>query len=239
MPVYINLRAVYGVDKRRDAMSSGTPVIADQHNPSAQGGVRSRDAASTRQSLLHAARIRFARDGFAATTVREIATDAGVNVALINRYFVSKEGLFEACIARVAEELGRPDDVPATVSQIVQRILAQLPEVGTGEYPLELLLLLRTSGDAGADLIRRNIMQSFAERMAVAAGWHAGRADGDALLLRAQLALSTALGIALLRSSTGIEPLTSATAAELEKPLEDVLSALLSPADALQARMTD
>ena len=66
---------------------------------------RRRDAASTRQLLLDAARRRFARDGYAATTVRDIADDAGVNVALISRYFDSKEGLFEACLAAAVDEL--------------------------------------------------------------------------------------------------------------------------------------
>ena len=50
-----------------------------------------RDAKATRRALVRAARRRFATDGYRATTVRQIASDVGVNVALINRYFVSKE----------------------------------------------------------------------------------------------------------------------------------------------------
>ncbi len=64
-----------------------------------------RDAAATRRALVRAARRRFATDGYRATTVRQIAADAGVNVALINRYFESKEGLFEACMMRTSDEL--------------------------------------------------------------------------------------------------------------------------------------
>ena len=52
---------------------------------------KSRDAANTRRLLLSSARRRFAQDGYSATRVRDIAADAGVNVALINRYFSSKE----------------------------------------------------------------------------------------------------------------------------------------------------
>src|SRR3954467_2700576 len=66
-----------------------------------------RDAGRTRQLLLDAARRRFAEDGYAATTVRDIAEDAGVNVALTSRYFTSKEGLFEACLSTAGEELRR------------------------------------------------------------------------------------------------------------------------------------
>jgi AcrR family transcriptional regulator len=53
---------------------------------------RSREA--TRARLLDAARIRFQDQGFDATTVREIASDAGVDPALVMRYFGTKEGLF-------------------------------------------------------------------------------------------------------------------------------------------------
>ena len=53
-------------------MSIGTSVAAVDED----GAVRSRDAAGTRQLLLQAARIRFARDGYSATTVRDIANDA-------------------------------------------------------------------------------------------------------------------------------------------------------------------
>src|SRR3954469_12795614 len=100
----------------------------------------SKDAVATRLLLVQAARRRFAFDGYRATTVREIAADAGVNVALINRYFLSKEGLFEACIARAAEALARPDRRAQSIDTILDSILEQLPDATAGEYPLELLL---------------------------------------------------------------------------------------------------
>jgi hypothetical protein len=66
--------------------------------------------------------------------------------------------------------------------------------------------------------------------MSIAAGWAPDRAQSDDLMLRAQVALSTMLGIALLRaSSTGLEPLTSAEAGDLEGRLRDVITALLAP----------
>lgn len=211
-------------------MSIGTPLVTgDGHEVDASSAVRSRDASNTRQLLLQAARRRFARDGYAATTVRDIATEAGVNVALINRYFISKEGLFEACLAHAAEYLGGPDDDGLTLEQVLHTMVSQVADVPTGEHPLQLLLLLRTSGDERADAIRRNTLQSFAERMAVAAGWTPENGGREDLLLRAQIVLSTGLGIVLLRSSAGIEPLTSATEAQLERPLGELLTVLLAP----------
>ncbi|MGA7207159.1 MAG: TetR family transcriptional regulator [Specibacter sp.] len=190
---------------------------------------KSRDAVGTRALLLAAARRRFAWDGYSATTVRDIANDAGVNVALINRYFTSKEGLFTACLQRVVADLDQVATADVTVDSIVETILAQVADLPRGEHPLQLLLLLRSSGDDRADQIRRDTLQTFTEGMAAAAGWRPGDPDDDELLVRAQVALAAALGIVVLRSSTGLEPLTSATAGQLRGPLGDVLTTLLAP----------
>ena len=198
------------------------------HQPESEQQVgRSRDAAGTRRLLLDAARHRFAHDGYATTTVRDIATDAGVNVALINRYFVSKEGLFEACLRRVGEDLGRPAQQGSTVEQILESMVVRLTDLPTGDYTLQLLLLLRSSGDERADEIRTNTLRSFSESIAAAAGWTPGTVDGDTLVLRAQIALAATLGIVLLRSTTRVEPLVSARADDLREPLAGVLAALL------------
>ena len=199
---------------------------ADSAAPDA---VRSRDADATRRLLLHAARRRFARDGYSGTTVRDIAQDAGVNVALINRYFTSKEGLFESCIRRAGEELGDRAVGEASTAQLVRSLVSQVRASPSGERQLLLLLLLRSSGDARAEEIRRGILESFARSMASAMGWSEGIEDSSALLLRAQVALSAALGIVLLRSSSGVEPLTTADDEDLTGPLEDLFAALLVP----------
>lgn len=57
--------------------------------PSLQGT----DATRTRERILDAAFRRLVSDGYAALSVREIAADAGVNHALINYHFRSKDQL--------------------------------------------------------------------------------------------------------------------------------------------------
>ena len=52
----------------------------------------------TRSAILAAARTCFAETGYDGTGLRAIAGRAGANVALIQRYFGSKEGLFFAAI---------------------------------------------------------------------------------------------------------------------------------------------
>ena len=208
---------------------------------------RRRDAVETRRLLLQAARDRVAVQGYAATTVREIADDAGVNASLISRYFESKEGLFEECLNGVSTELGSsaptttsststqantPNNRAAlTLDEVAVRMAEQLTGPYSDEHPNQLVLLLRTSGDERAERIRFDKLRTYAEGLADVAGAAAGRAEGpvrEELVLRAQLTLSAALGIALLRSRTALEPLASAETADLLGPLTAMIRALLS-----------
>jgi AcrR family transcriptional regulator len=197
--------------------------VTDLEDGPATAAPRRRDAAKTRQLLLDAALQRFTRDGYSATTVRDIADDAGVNVALISRYFKSKEGLFEACLTSSVDEVKRTtDDSP--LSRTPEAIARQIAAPCTKGLPHHLVLLLRSSGDEGADRIRLNLLRSYAERLATAIG---APGDDERMLLRAQVVLAAAAGIALLRTKSGLEPLASATEEDLVPPLRDLIDALL------------
>jgi len=50
---------------------------------------------NTEEKFKEAARVVFTRKGYAATKTRDIALEAGLNLALLNYYFRSKEKLFE------------------------------------------------------------------------------------------------------------------------------------------------
>ncbi len=213
-------------------MAASRPRTERTPAPSADdapGPPRRRAAARTRQLLLDAARRRFAHDGYAATTVRDIADDAGVNAALINRYFQSKEGLFEACLAAVIDELGHEAGAVSDRSQIAEIIVRQTANAVSGERPRDsLLLLLRSSGDERTEQMRTGLLRMFSERLASTVGWTPEHPAGDALLLRAQLILSVTFGLTVLRASPGLEPLTSAAEEDLHQPLRDLVDALLT-----------
>src|SRR5690349_22519623 len=53
---------------------------------------------STEDKIKEAARKVFTQKGYAATRTRDIAEEAGINLALLNYYFRSKEKLFEIVI---------------------------------------------------------------------------------------------------------------------------------------------
>ncbi|MHA7217993.1 TetR/AcrR family transcriptional regulator [Arthrobacter sp. MDT1-48-3] len=205
---------------------SESPGTGEQQADEVRSG---RDATVTRRALVRAARRRFATDGYRATTVRQIASDVGVNVALINRYFGSKEGLFEACMNRTVDELDTANRAPAVgVDDVIGRLITHVVESPNADDPLQLLLLLRSSGDENADRIRRRTLESFTRRLAGAAGWSTGDPGTEHLLVRAQIAMATMLGLVMLRTSTGVQPAASATSDDLTGPLGEVFRVLLA-----------
>jgi AcrR family transcriptional regulator len=184
---------------------------------------RRRDAAETRQLLLTAARRRFATDGYTATSVRDIAGEAGVNVALISRYFDSKEGLFRACLIGAVDEMKQTVTDDLTLDQMGRIIAEKLAGPLVGKHPHQLLLLLRSSGDEGADRIRLEILGTFSRRLAAIAG----DPDSERLIRNAQVVIAAGLGMAILRSA-GLEPLASSGEPELTEVLQEMIGALLT-----------
>ena len=59
----------------------------------------------TPDTILDAAEELFAKQGFAATTTKQIGSAAGVNPALIHYYFGNKEGLYRALLGRLFESI--------------------------------------------------------------------------------------------------------------------------------------
>src|SRR3954453_22112296 len=57
---------------------------------------RHQQAQQNRAAVLAAARVRFLADGYAATTLAAVATDAGVSVETIYKAFANKAGVLSA-----------------------------------------------------------------------------------------------------------------------------------------------
>ncbi|HEY6082355.1 MAG TPA: TetR family transcriptional regulator [Chitinophagaceae bacterium] len=60
---------------------------------------------STEEKIKEAARKVFTRKGYAATRTRDIAEEAGINLALLNYYFRSKEKLFNQVMMEKVQQL--------------------------------------------------------------------------------------------------------------------------------------
>ena len=139
--------------------------------------------------MVAAARKRFADDGFAATTVRAVAADAGVDAALVMRYFGSKRGLYDAA---TAVDLHLPDftAVPRRRlgSMIVETFLDRW-EGPEGE-PLRILLASAATEPSAAEQMR-TIFADQVRPAVTAAG-----ADPD---VHIEVIASTLIGMAMMR----------------------------------------
>jgi AcrR family transcriptional regulator len=70
----------------------------------AQHASNSGSTRDTREKLLTSATRLFGKQGFAATSVKQIADDAEVNVSLVSYHFDGKEGLYRTCLQRFGQE---------------------------------------------------------------------------------------------------------------------------------------
>src|SRR3954468_4999100 len=87
-------------------------------------GRRARDAGASRKALLAAAGVLFHERGYERATIREIGERAGVDAALIARYFGGKEGLYLAVLGDPANTLPIPcvdRDPSAAVRDMLER----------------------------------------------------------------------------------------------------------------------
>jgi AcrR family transcriptional regulator len=150
-----------------------------------------RDADATRGALLAAARDRFARSGFAATTVREIATDAGVDPALIVRYFGGKRGLYDAA---VQVDLDLPDFTGIRRDELGRAVVETFLDRWDTEAGEPLRVLLNAAGTDPDAAARMRATFERQVRPAIAA---ARVARGG--VPHVEVIVSTLIGLATLR----------------------------------------
>ena len=171
-------------------------------------------ANTTRREILDAARARFASDGFAATTIRRIASDAGVNPSLVMQFFTSKEVLFAAVMSISPKSLERISTVfDGPDEHLGERVVRAHLEVweGAPEDSEPLMAMLRgaiSNEQAGSQL--REFIQA---RLLDAMGAEGGNAPDAAL--RAGLASSMLVGIIVGRRLVGVPILADADAETL------------------------
>ena len=171
-------------------------------------------ANTTRREILDAARARFASDGFAATTIRRIASDAGVNPSLVMQFFTSKEVLFAAVMSISPKSLERFSTVfDGPDEHLGERVVRAHLEVweGAPEDSEPLMAMLRgaiSNEQAGSQL--REFIQA---RLLDAMGAEGGNAPDAAL--RAGLASSMLVGIFVGRRLVGVPILADADAETL------------------------
>jgi AcrR family transcriptional regulator len=170
-------------------------------------------APDTRAAILAAARARFAEHGFARTSVRSVAADAGVDPALVHHYFGTKDDLFVAAL-----------ELPVDPRERLAGVIAEGPD-GAGERMLRVFLSVWDDPDLRLPLLglARSVLDPSGQRLLrdgfVPAVLHPiGVALGiDRPEVRMPLVASQVIGLILTRYLLEVEPIAS-------MPADDVVA---------------
>ena len=191
-------------------MTYGVWVTADETSkPSRARRGRRPGESGTRQAILEAARARFATDGYAAATIRKIAADAGVDAALVMRFYRSKDDLFAAVMAISPEALDR-------IAQAFEG-----PEQALGERVTRACLALWEGDPQDAEAVTAMLRAALSSEQAAAqlrgfiqarlVGHLSPRLHGEQdATLRAGLATSMLIGVIVGRRIVGVPALIEA-----------------------------
>jgi len=168
-----------------------------------------------RARILAAARRQFSEYGYDGATVRGIAAAAGVDPALVTRYFTSKELLFrEATVTEPGEPVG------GAAEDLVESLLAQIGAKLDTE-PVAALAMLRSvlTRRAAADQVRKTI--------ALAGKELSGSIDADDPEVRASLIGSISTGVIVGRYILRLEGLREASTEQILELLRPCVRSLV------------
>lgn len=180
---------------------------------------RQRDAERTRRLLLDSASELFADRGYDRTTLRDVGRRAGVDPALVVRYFDSKVGLY---VAVLRARTGDADPAPLTSRARLIELLAS--GATPGRSPLLPAAVAPHADPATQEVVRAEL---YARLVApLEAAWTTAGVEQAGL--RAEIAAAAILGVALTRSA-GTFPLLSAVAPEDLAELAHLLVAAIGP----------
>ena len=186
-------------------------MISTVMNSSGARG-RRRGKPDTRAQILDVARRRFLDGGYRAFTLRAVAAEAGVDLALVSYYFGSKKGLLTAVLdlvpspAAIAEITTRGD--LATFPERALRTVLGLwddPETGT---PLRALIAGAAHDAAFAAVVKETMEQAVIDQIA-------DRIDGEDARKRAAAFYAQIAGLIGTRYILCLDPIAAMPSDEI------------------------
>jgi AcrR family transcriptional regulator len=153
----------------------------------------------TRDTILRAARRRFAQRGFAEVGLRDIALDCGVSAALVVKYFGTKEQLFAEAVSFESEARALLDCPLDRLGEHLVRTLLELHDRAHSDPFLRAVLAaFRPNGEEFA----ASFQQYFAKPLAA-------RLTGRDAQLRAALICAQLIGLGAVRLAIKLPAVTA------------------------------
>ncbi len=183
---------------------------------------RRRDAAASRKALLDAARALFGERGYDRTTLRDIGERAGVDAALVARYYGNKAGLYLAAIEEDGADAVAARRDLARIGALADFLVARIDDVGAPGAMFR--LAFGEEGDdaaraEGAAAVRRAMIDPMVERIG---------GDREAAVRRVEIAVASLIGLTAIRSTGFFPELSAVPREELVALVEEAFGAFLS-----------
>lgn len=180
------------------------------------------DSQSAKARILQAGLLLFARMPFSETSLRDIATEAQVDVAYVHRAFGSKAEIFRQALNGLADldQIFAPGSSPdAVIERICDQAFLRDPESFEDVQPLHLVMQSCACSEA------RNIIDTF---VTTHIAWPLARAFGQEDNSRAMLAVSVLCGFVTMRIVIGSTDLQRVEAAQMKAMLARTMQAAMA-----------
>jgi AcrR family transcriptional regulator len=182
-------------------------------------------SSDTRDRILDNARVLFARNGIASTSIRAVAAAAGVDSALVHHYFGTKEKLFAAAVRVPIDPMDIIGPLRETpVEELGHKIPSILLPLWDSEVGAGFIATLR-SILAGSEV---NLFRSFiSDVIAVEVGTRIDNPPGSGII-RIQFVASQLVGVLMARYILDLEPFKSLPAEQIVETIAPNLQRYLT-----------
>jgi AcrR family transcriptional regulator len=161
----------------------------------------------------------------------DIAADAGIDPALVNRYFGSKEGLFTAVLNSITKDPFALRPFPNNFGEELARMVLRLSGDRHQTQLMALDLAIRSTNSPIAHaIVRQDLEERFIQPLVEKFG---GGPDAAA---RAHIVMSITMGIGVMRGVLGEEAASLQVREEMIAHLAPILDQLADPASAGRGR---
>jgi AcrR family transcriptional regulator len=180
-----------------------------------------RNAAATRDKLLAAARSRFLQDSYESVGLRDVAREAGVDVALISRYFGGKEQLFKDVLHEGKAALPADLTIAELPAFLADLAIQRGEEQDANCFESMLMVLRSASSPQAAAVVRSALKDDVLGPLSSVLG------NDEEAQTCASLAMALLMGTTILRVVTPVQALCPCDV-ELRKRLEALFATALN-----------
>jgi AcrR family transcriptional regulator len=208
------------------SMSTGVDLVpeiaqVDVMPPVQPSTPRLRNAAATKLDILTAATAAFLEESFENVGVRQIAASAGVDVALISRYFGSKRQLFIEVLKGCDDRIAPAIQPAGLAAHYADAVLQQGLNDGRGDVQRLLIILRSASSPEAAEIVRETLRDNVLAPSAALL-------EGPDAEVRASLSMAVWIGVTVLRNVMLVPPISDAASDLVRQRLIKLFDAALS-----------